>query len=411
MTKKVKVNIALTIFITLSIYIMSIFTYTYKMSIITVLLPIIRGLIIFDIINMVKKPEKGTRHIEYIMSIIVELLFILLQCREENIFFYIAVIVIVIKIFIRLFEKEATNNNKNKYTNITRIITLLLFFLAIIIEFFDYEFIPIISIFLLAFLEELVRYDITKVVNSPDRIMNYINIAVFNLFILMAINLSSMRFASITTIIIMLTIIIRVFVILICKKIKKKPTTKHKITKIIIGIISCIVIFIIIKSIIVIKIPYDVYYNTVLSPKKLMVINNEKEFNELFNEDIINEQVQELEILQAQGKLKEKKDLIQELKETSKQNLIEEFGIDDKFFDEYYLVFFADASGNTAVPMGIDYITYNKINKKVKFVQKDTIIRGFGVDDYSYCSYFVKIDKKYFGEVGWKTEYVLFSTK
>jgi len=309
------------------------------------------------------------------------------------------------------------------FIGITIAITLLLFAVMVLLpktslRGFVYSNLHIVSLLLL---EAIVFYDIAQAMKNPDKKSNYIKITIFNIFIIIAI-VSIMGDVSPFIFIIPFSVSIpRVVIIMISildKRIsslkdtksnnfKKILTLKINIKKIIIATISCLLLFMIIKSMIIVKIPYQVHCNTLLSGK-LRVIQNMNELNELFNEDIISEQSLIFQQLEAQGKLEESKDLLKKEKEEAKQEVIEKFGIDNNFFNKYYLVFFSDASGNTAEPMGIDYITYNKINKQVKLVQEDAIVRGIGGDVSSHCSYFVKIDKKYFGEVGWKTKYKLF---
>ena len=296
------------------------------------------------------------------------------------------------------------------YISITIIITLLLYGIMAFLPKTSLRgfFYSAYYILFLLLLESIAIYDITKVFKNPDKQINYINIIIFNVCIIITMK-GIMDYIGFFIPIIMICVLISrgiATIISIC--ITKIPSIKVNFKKIIIVTISSCILFISIKSIIIIKVPHQIYYETCLWTGKLRVIQNMNEFNELFNEDIISEDLQAIQILKAQQKLEESNDAWQELKEKSKKEIVAEFNIDDKFFDKYYLVFTSDASGNTAEPMGFAYITYNKMNKRVALIQEAPILPGIGGDVYSSCSYFIKIEKKYFGEVEWKTKYKLF---
>lgn len=94
--------------------------------------------------------------------------------------------------------------------------------------------------------------------------------------------------------------------------------------------------------------------------------------------------------------------------EQKKKDLIEDFEINDKFFDKYYIIFIVEYWSNTADKTGVDYITYNRLNNQINLVQQDTRISRSGGCICGYNTYFVKIDKKYDGTVEWKIKYVPF---
>lgn len=182
---------------------------------------------------------------------------------------------------------------------------------------------------------------------------------------------------------------------------KKKHNTKKIIIGTIATIASCLLIFTIIKSIIIIKIPYQTCHSNLWTSPNLKIIQNINELDKLFNEDLINDEVLEYHVNTEMVYNKPIKDLLKD----NKENVIEKFDIDKDFFDKYYLVFVSEYLGNTASPMGIDYVTYNKTNNQVRFVQEDTRGTKTGSTIVTYSSYFVKIEKKYLGDVSWETKY------
>lgn len=304
-------------------------------------------------------------------------------------------------------------NKKKVYIGITITITILLFTIMFFLPETSLRgfFYSSLDILFLLLLEAIVFYDITQTVKNPNKIINYINIIIFNIFLLSKIiDIIDLVDESITFIMISI-LMLRCIATLISIVFKKIPVLKRNTKKIIIGTIAttigCLLIFTIVKSIIIIKIPYQtcsVKYSmggiSFLWEKsgKLSIIKTRNELDTIFNEDIINDYCyRDAEVFFR----KPVKDLLKD----EKENVIEKFDIDKDFFDKYYLIFVSEYSGNTASPIGIDYVTYNKTNSQIRLVQEDTRGTKIGGDVITYSSYFVRIEKKYFGEVSWETKY------
>ena len=420
MNKKTIIYIVLTVIIIFLILIFCGYPFFEEFNYIFLLF--IRGIIIYDIINIVRKSEKGTSYIKFIISIITELLLIASGSTSDgdigNLFTYIALLLIGIRFIISLIEfkknfsyknisykGEPYMNKKKIYISITVTITILLFMIMFFLPETSLRgfFYSGLDILFLLLLEAIVFYDITKAVKNPDKIINYVNIIIFNIFVLFKIIDLVDEFVNF----IMISIsILRIISIIIGIAFKKIPVLKHNTKKIIIGTIAttviCLLIFTIIKSVIIIKIPYQTCHSNLWTSPNLKIIQNINELDKLFNEDLINDEVLEYHVNTEMVYNKPIKDLLKD----NKENVIEKFDIDNDFFDKYYLVFVSEYSGNTASPIGIDYVTYNKTNNQVRFIQEDT--RGTkigGSPIVTYSSYFVKIEKKYLGDVSWETKY------
>jgi len=394
----------LTIFIIISIYTFIFFTYIRGWEIypiVYVLLPLIRGIIIYDIISIIKQDAKRMNYIKYIVSISAELLCILSEWRYDSTI-YIALLALGIRIFMELIGKKKTTQKTKKWSisniNITIIIIMLFFIIAIIIE--NYL---LFNALILLLLEFIVLYDIKRTVKDPNTVVNYLNIIIFNILaLLISIPVLSIYYDFLVYYVVISLLLLRIIVTLICIMFKKIPVIKRNKRKImisaIISCVSCLIIVLVVKSLIIVRVPYQICglipgrEIKFLETDKLKVINNINDLENLFkvyNDE--NKYYNAENIHYSEGK----------------EKIIKEFGINKDFFDKYYLIFINEVTGNSATPKGIDYIIYNKSKNQLKFIQETTIQQRIsaGADVMSYSSYFVKIEKKYAGEVSWKTKY------
>ena len=186
---------------------------------------------------------------------------------------------------------------------------------------------------------------------------------------------------------------------------KKFELLKKNKMKIILALIIIVLMCIMINKLIIIKIPYQEYEAQSLNGmfnNSIKVIKNMKDLDTLLEE----KEMLSLEMSTATTQQRIN-DYINKKFEEEKKKIIETFKIDNDFFNKYYIILINDVSGNTASPLGFDYITYNRINKNIHLVQKDNPFATIGGCVMSYKCSFVKIEKKYMGEINWETKYML----
>lgn len=115
MNKKAILYIVLTIIIIVLVLIFCGYPFFEEFNYIFLLF--IRGLIIYDIINISRKSEKCTSYIKFIISITTELLLICsgstLDGNIGNLFIYIALLLIGVRFIIGLIELKKNLKYKN----------------------------------------------------------------------------------------------------------------------------------------------------------------------------------------------------------------------------------------------------------------------------------------------------------
>ena len=88
------------------------------------------------------------------------------------------------------------------------------------------------------------------------------------------------------------------------------------------------------------------------------------------------------------------------------RKLINELNIDDTFFEENYLIL-TQATGDTFVPE-INYVNYNKKNKQIRLVTRESIIPRECLNTTRFGLYAIKVNKKYdSNDIEWEIKRVL----
>ena len=249
-------------------------------------------------------------------------------------------------------------------------------------------------------------YYIRKIYKKDKDKINYLGIIYFIIMILIGIS------ATGCSIIAYYLFVFLIFFWIIINGIyfifTKFEILKNNKMKIILAIIIVVLMSFIINKLIVTKIPYQEYeaqsLNGIFNNCIKVIENMEDLDNLLENKEILS---LEWSTSIAETEINATDNYVNKKIEEEKKKLIETFKIDDDFFNEYYIIFIHNLTGNTAVPLGVDYITYNRMNKEIHLVQKDIPFAAEGSSVITYKCSFIKIDKKYMGEINWKTKYDL----
>lgn len=260
-------------------------------------------------------------------------------------------------------------------------------------------------------------YDINKIGINKKSIINYINliISIIGLIVwLMAC------FADGFFYIFIILVLLKIGSIML-EEISILKRNKKKILIIIAIIVSLVTIiateYFILKKIYIKKVPFKIYksyeiYNwTYFNEKEFPIrkVTTKEELDALFNE-IFNKGCQQY-LRYSKEELDEDR-LKKKYEEyhIKTEEFVKEINIDDDFFDEYYLICGLYASRNGASHFNLDYITYNKINRKIELIKekdyRNKVAVGPSVMGSSFA-YFIKVSKEYTGQtIEWKTKYV-----
>ena len=295
----------------------------------------------------------------------------------------------------------------NKRNKIFSIIVVFIVALAVILK--EYVILLFLPAALIVFL--FFNYDVKKFREKPRKFISFINLIISSILLLgmlmsflriigeidfLSYNIDNLNyfvldfddyieyFAIIFIALLILRIIILIFLIMF----EKFSILKNNKKKIVIAVVILMIFCVLLKNFIIVKIPYkifdvgDKYWG---QEEGIEIIKDINELNMIFSTKYLAEKQEDYLI-----------------------ELIKEFEIDDNFFDNYYLVFVVEVTGNTAQPIGIDDITYNRLSRKINFIQEDFRGNRTGLCVMTTSSYFIKIDKKYNGEIEWKIKYIPF---
>ena len=264
-------------------------------------------------------------------------------------------------------------------------------------------------------------YDINKIGRNIKSIINYINLIISIIgwtVWLMAC------FADGFFYIFIILVLLKIGSIML-EEISILKRNKKKILIIIAIIVSLVTIiateYFILKKIYIKKVPFKIYkshevYNWSYFSEQgfpIRKVTTKEELDNLFNE-IFNKSWQHhygySNVEVDENILKERyKERYKEY-HIKTEEFVKEINIDDDFFDEYYLICGLYTSRNGASHFDLDYITYNKINRKIELIEekdyRNKVAVGPSVMGSSFA-YFIKVSKEYTGQtIEWKTKYI-----
>ena len=193
------------------------------------------------------------------------------------------------------------------------------------------------------------------------------------------------------------------------KKIKRKKLLL--VLGLLIVIVTILGIYIFINKVVVTSVPYEIYnvayqdnsYYLFGGIKKVETIRNVTELNNLFENFRTDlKKVAERDGLDEEFILETERN-----QNIVKENLLNRFNIwNDSFFNNYFLIF-TQETGSSSNNYNINDIIYNRFSQELNLIRRVRRDKGVGAvnADIVATSYFIKIDKKYLGNVVWKYQY------